>query len=174
LLLASLLFLPQFTSDLMALPIAAARKIRPPSGCAVRLTESRVASLILCDNSDDRAANGSDYTTYINDGAALLRGYSKPTDKVLTMDMQNPFPYVLGWLPPRGGLASTRFNYTLSAQFRPSFNEYFGDATLVMVPKHPALRPQDFDGFYEIYSPTLEQRFDLMAESDWFRLYKRK
>lgn len=177
LLLAGLVFLPQFAADVLALPIAAARKIRPPAGCAVRFTEPRLAGLILCDHGDEdedsKWSNGSMYTTYVNDGAALLERYGKPTDKVLTMDMQNPFPYVLGWMPPRGGLASTSFNYTLSANARPSFDEYFGDSTLVMVPKHPAQNHRYLDGFRAIYGPEVQKRFRLIAESDWFWLYKR-
>lgn len=177
-LFAGLLFLPQFTADLVALPISAVRKIHPPPGCAVRFSEPRVAGLMLCDhgNEDDETkwSNGSTYTTYVNEGVALLRTYGQPTDKVLTMDMQNPFPYVLGWLPARGGLASTSFNYTVSDDFRPSFDEYFGDATVVMIPKHPAQSHKFLDGFYEIYEPEVEKRFRLVAESDWFRMYRRK
>src|ERR1019366_5707465 len=177
LLLAGLSFLPQFTLDLMAFPISAVRKLHLPPECAVRFSEPRVAGLILCDRGDageEKWSNGSAYPTYVNDGVDLLRRYAEPTDRVLTMDMQNPFPYVLGWHPARGGLASTSFNYTVSAQYRPSFDEYFGDATVVMMPKHPAQAPQCIDGFYEIYGPEVERRFRLIAESDWFRLYKRK
>jgi hypothetical protein len=119
-------------------------------------------------------SNGSIYTTYVNEGVALLRRYGQPSDKVLTMDMQNPFPYVLGWMPARGGLASTSFNYTVSDDFRPSFDEYFGDATVVMIPKHPAQTHKFLDGFNEIYEPEVEKRFRLVAESDWFRMYRRK
>ena len=177
LLLSALLFLPQFTSDVMALPIAAVRKIDPPPGCAVRFTEPRVAALILCDRSDEddlqKWYNGRNYTTYVNDGAALLRRCCTSSDKVLVMDMQNPFPYVLGWLPARGGMAATAFNYTFSARFRPSWDDYFGDATVVMTTETPALAPQYSQGLYDIYGPAVEQRFYLATESDWFRLYKR-
>jgi len=177
LLLIQLLILPQLAFDAAAFPIAALRKIHPPSSCAVRFAESRVTGLILCDRPDlnpaQRGSNGSTYTTYVNDGTSLLLRYSKPSDKVLTMDMQNPFPYVLGWLPPKGGFASAAFNYTFSAQFRPSFDEYFGDTSAVMIPKHPA-QPEYFNGLYEIYGQELERKFAVVAESDWFRLYKRR
>jgi len=178
LLISGLLFLPQFTSDIVALPIAAARKIHPPPGCATRFTETGVSDLMLCDRPDgdpaQRWSNGSNYTAYVDDGVALLRTCCKPTDKVLVMDMQNPFPYVLRWVPPRGGLAATAFNYTLSDRFRPSIDEYFGDATVVMIPKHPAFLRQHSEGFYKIYGPAVEERFRLIAESDWFWLYKRQ
>ena len=177
LLLVQLLILPQLAFDAAAFPIAALRKIHPPSNCAIRFTESRITGLILCDRPDlnpaQIASNGSAYTTYVNDGASLLLRYSNSTDKVLTMDMQNPFPYILGWLPPRGGFASASFNYTFSAQFRPSFDEYLGDTTVAMIPKHPA-QPEYFNSLYELYGPDLERKFVIVAESNWFRLYKHK
>jgi hypothetical protein len=176
LLLSGLLFLPQLAGDAVALSAAAVWKVHPPAACGVRFTESRISALLLCDRPNElqKSGNGSMYTTYVNEGVALLRRHCNPADKVLTMDMQNPFPYVLGWPPPRGGLASTSFNYGLSARVRPSFDEYFGDATAVMMPKHPAQTPEYLDGFNEIYAPAVEQRFRLAAESDWFRLYERK
>jgi len=144
----------------------------------VRFTEPRIADLLLCDRPDLNPAlkrsNGSTYTKYVNDGTTLLRKYCKSSDKILTIDMQNPFPYVLGWQPPRGGLASTSFNYTVSDKFRPSIDDYFGDASVVMLPRHPAQNPEFLDKFDEIYGREVEQRFALEAESDWFRLYKRK
>jgi hypothetical protein len=176
LLLCAILLVPQFVSDLAGLGSAALRKAHPASARSpVRFTEPRIASLILYD--DDRAdpnANGSVYTTYVNDGTALLRKHCDPTDRVLTMDMQNPFPYALGWQPARGGMASTSFNFTFSAQYRPSSNEYFADATTVMVPKRPAQNTKYLDGLYAIYSPALAERYRLVAETDWWRLYKRK
>jgi hypothetical protein len=178
LLLSGLLIWPQLVLDALALPAAALLKSHPPPTCAVRFTEPRITKLILCDRADlnpsQKRSNGCAYTNYVNDGATLLRKYCKPSDKILTIDMQNPFPYVLGWLPAKGGLASTSFNYNVSDKFRPSVAEYFGDASVVMVPKHPAQDPENLNAFYEIYRPELERRFALAGESDWFRLYKRR
>jgi hypothetical protein len=89
------------------------------------------------------------------------------------MDMQDPFPYALGWAPPRGGTASASFNSTLSGRYRPGFDEFFGDATVMMVPKHPAEPAERLDGFNQIYLPEVPRRFRLVAESDWWRLYRR-
>jgi len=177
LLLCGLVFVPQFSSDVTGLAAGALRKAHPPeSACSARFTEPRLAALILCDrpNEPQKSANGALYTTYVNEGVSLLRQHCDPTDKVLTMDMQNPFPYALGWPPPSGGIASISFNYTLSAQYRPSFDAYFGDATIVMVPRRPAQTPLYIDEFYRIYFPALAERFQLAAESDWWRLYKRR
>jgi hypothetical protein len=179
LLLCGLLFFPQFCSDAEGLAAGAARKASPSSfgACSVRFTEPRLADLILCDQRHAKqsiVSDGSLYTTYVNDGTALLRAYGTSADRVLTMDMQNPFPYALGWPPQRGGVSSTSWNYTFSEKFGPTFDQYFGDATIVMLPKRPAQASYYIDGFYKIYVPALQQRFQLAAQSDWFWLYKRK
>jgi hypothetical protein len=179
LILCGLLFLPQFCSDAEGLAAGAARKSDPSAfgSCSVRFNEPRLAALILCDQRHVKPSiisDGSLYTTYVNDGTALLRKNCNPADRVLTMDMQNPFPYALGWPPPRGGVASTSWNYTFSEKFGPSFDAYFGDSTVVMLPKRPAQASYYIDGFYKIYVPALQQRYRLAAESDWFWLYKRQ
>jgi hypothetical protein len=175
-LLCGLLFLPQFIAETAGLAAGAIRKAHPsPVESPVRFTEPRLSSLLLYNSpSAVKSSSGSVYTTYVNDGAALLRRNCDSRDRVLTMDMQNPFPFSLGWQPPRGGIASTAFNFTLSAKYRPSFDAYFGDATVVMVPKRPAATPHYLEGFYAIYLPAMLERFQLADQSDWFDLYKRK
>lgn len=176
LLLCAMLFLPRFGSDLEGLAVGAARKahlLRAES--SVRFTEPRLSDLILYDSPGAvKASNGATYTTYVNEGTALLRRYCNSGDKVLTMDMQNPFPYSLGWQPPEGGIASTAFNYTISAKYRPSFAAYFGDATVVMIPRHPAESIRRLEGFYAIYVPAVLERFKLTARTEWWDLYTRK
>ena len=175
LVLCALLVVPQFASDLVGLANGVFQKAHPSATIGlVRFTEPHLASLILYDGDSHKAANGSVYTNYVNDGVALLRKHCDASDRVLTMDMVNPFPYALKWRPPQGGIAAIAFNYTLSAQYRPSFDAYFGDATVVLMPKRPAQMPHYIDGFYALYTPALLERYQLYAESDWFWLYKRK
>jgi len=172
---ACTLFVPPFCSDLFSLWYGARQKAHPTqSRISVRFTEPRLASLILYNGSLDINANGRGYTTYVNDGVALLRRNCNRADRVLTMDMTNPFPYALGWQPPRGGAAAIAFNYTLSARNRPSFDQFFGDTTVVMVPKRPALGDTYLGPFNTLFMPEVLRRYSLAAESDLFRLYKRK
>ncbi len=170
-----LLFLPPLYSDAKGLWYAAGQKAHPmQSRVSARFKEPRLASLVLYDGSLDLAANGAGYTTYVNEGVAMLRAHCTNRDLVLTMDMVNPFPYALGWLPPRGGAAAIAFNYTLSAENRPSFDQFFGDANVVMVPKRPALGVDYLGRFNQIFMPEVLRRYTLAAESDLFQLYKRK
>jgi len=175
-LLCGLMFLPQFSSEMAGLAAGAIRKAHPSQAKSpVRFTEPRLSSLILYDSPGAvKSSNGSVYTTYVNDGTAMLRRYCDSSDRVLTMDTVDPFAYSLGWQPLRGGIASPAFNYTISAKYRPSFDAYFGDATVVMMPKRPAANPRYLEGFYAIYFPAMLERFRLAAHSDWWDLYKRK
>jgi hypothetical protein len=175
-LLCSLLFLPQLCWQLEGLSAGAFRKSHPSLvESPVRFTEPRLSSLLLYNSpSAVKRSSGSVYATYVNDGTALLRRNCDSRDRVLTMDMQNPFPYSLGWAPPHGGIASTAFNFIISDRYRPSFDAYFGDATVVMMPKMPSVNPRYGDGFYAIYLPAMLERFQLAAQSEWFDLYKRK
>jgi hypothetical protein len=173
--LCALMVAPQFVSDLAGLANGVYRKSHlSATPGQVRFTESHLAPLILYDGAFLKESNGSVYTSYVNDGVTLLRKHCNASDRVLTMDMVNPFPYALKWRPPLGGIAATAFNYTLSAQFRPSFDAYFGDATVVLLPKHPAQMHSFIGGFYELFTPALNDRYQLYAESEWFWLYKRK
>jgi hypothetical protein len=87
------------------------------------------------------------------------------------MDMMNPFPYALGDPPPRGGISAAAYQYTLSDAIHPSPDFFFGDASLVIVPKRPAAESY-FDGFYAIYKDELLRRYRLVAESELWYLYR--
>jgi hypothetical protein len=182
LLCSAYLSVPQFARDLAGLTYGVVAKAHPPSAeRQVRFTIPRLVPMVLCDGNCfdpndryDTRANGAGYTTYVNEGVALLQQYGASSDRVLTFDMVNPFPYALGWKPPRGGVACAAYNYVLSDAAHPSDEAYFGDATLVMVPKKPALPPHFYQGFYRIYSAGLAARFRLVTETDSWLLYRSK
>ncbi|MDH3253007.1 MAG: hypothetical protein OEM41_09465, partial [Ignavibacteria bacterium] len=116
----------------------------------------------------------SQYAAYVNNGIHFLRKNTLPHETVLTMDMINPFPYALGRRPALGGIAAAAYQYTLSNGHRPSDDEYFGTADVVMVPKRPSTLGDFYNGYYRIYEPALRDRFRLAAESDMWYLYRRK
>jgi hypothetical protein len=172
-----LLFLYHFGSEAAGTAVAAVRKINPTLWATpARFADAHLAPYLLYELGDAYlgSGNGSVYVNQIDDGIRLLRNHCRPSDRIQTIEMQNPFPFALGWRPPRGGIASTGFDYTVSAKFRPSFDAYFGDATAVMVPKHPATPPDIIGGFNAIYLPALHERYRLAAESPQWWLYKLK
>jgi hypothetical protein len=174
-LLCGMLTLPQFCFDLTGLGYGAIQRAHPSAAkYRVRFSTPRLAALILYDAPIDKRANGGPYTASANEGIELLTRNCGPGDRVLTMDMVNPFPYALGWRPARGGMAAVAHNYLFTDELRPSAAEYFGDATVVMVPKEPALDRCYYDGYYRIYSPAMFERYRLAAESESWWLYKLK
>lgn len=170
-----LLFMVPFACAIAGLGYGALLKAQPSRlHVAARFTEPRLAPLLLYDGLDDPRSNGRQYTTYVNEGIDLLRQYTGPDETVLTMDMMNPFSYAMGRTPAIGGIAAAAYRYTLSDTHRPSDDRFFGSADIVMVPKQPASPGVYYNGFYEMYKPTLQDRFRLSAESDMWYLYRRK
>ena len=175
LLLCGCLSLPQLCSDLVGLGYGAVEKAHPSAARSlVRFSVPRLRPMILYDGPFEKRSNGGVYTGRINEGIALLKQHCGPGDRVLNMDMVNPFPYALGWKPPRGGMAATNYNFIFTDELRPSDEAYFGDSNVVMVPKEPALEPLYSDGYYRIYLPAMLERYRLAAESESWRLYKLK
>jgi len=175
LVLCGFLSLPQLCSDVVGLAYGAVQKAQPSAAMSrVRFSVPRLAPMILYDGPFDERSNGGVYTARINEGIALLKQYCGPGDRVLNLDMVNPFPYAMGWQPARGGMAAVAYNYLFTDELRPSDDAYFGDTTVVLVPKEPALEPRYYDGYYRIYHPALLRRYRLAAESESWRLYKLK
>lgn len=174
-LLCGLLSLPQICLDLGGLAYGAVQKAHPWAEVSrVRFSIPRLRAMILYDGSGDVNSNGGVYTAHINEGIELLKRQCGPGDRVITFDMVNAFPYALGWRPAHGGMAAAAHNNLFSDEPRPSDDEYFGDATVVMVPKEPALAACYYDGFYRIYHPGLLARYRLVAESQSWWLYRLK
>lgn len=169
-----LLCMPLFVSDLAGIAYGAWSKAHP-APTSLRFTTQSLKPLVLYDTEGYHPrSNGLLYTTYVNDGVALLERVSRSDESVLTMDMVNPFPYAMWRRPPLGGIAAMAYHYTLSDGHRPSDDEYFGNADIVMVPKHHASEDVYYDDFWKTYEPGLRQRFQLIAESDWWMVYRRK
>ncbi len=151
---------------------------RNPPEAIARFHAPNLAGLIFYDIDDgteaDQRSNGHAYVTYINDGLDLIQRDSAPTETVFTLDMVNPFPYALQRRPPHGGTPALAFNHTFNDQHKPSPEWLFGGAGIVMVPKHPASAEPDARALFRNYLPAIESEFRLSAESDWWRLYKRR
>ena len=173
--LGAVLFVPQFASDVAGLGYGALRKIKPAApATVVPFTSPVLRPLMLYDGHSDPESNGRVFTAYVNDGVALLHWAAQPGEKVLTMDMTNPFPYALGWAPMRGGIAAVTYNNTLNEKYHPRADEYFGDADIVMAPKRPAHDLGMWTAFYRIYEKDLRRRFGVAAETEWWWMWRRR
>jgi hypothetical protein len=173
--LGGLLFLPQFTRDLAGLAYGAWQKEKPSTPEALlHFTSPNLKPLLLYESDDNPPSEGRMFTSYVNDGIALLEHETHPDDMVLTMDLTNPFPYAMERRPPRGGHAAPTYHYNITDRYRPSDEWFFGDADIVMVPKRASSGDNHSVDFYKAYEPGLKQRFDLAAEDDRFWMYRRK
>ncbi len=172
--LGALLFVPQFTSDLVGLGYGVWAKQSAKSDVeVVRFTSPDLVPLVLYDGHPVRS-NGRVLANYVNDGVNLLERESRPNETILSMDMTNPFPFALERRPPHGGIASPTYHFNLDDDHRPSDDEFFGNADIVMVPKYPALDDYYYLDFLRAYRPGIQQRYSFAAESTWWRMYRRK
>jgi hypothetical protein len=117
---------------------------------------------------------GAFLAPYLTDGVELLRANLKPGERVATMDAYNPFPFLLGIPPPTGGMAAAAYHIVFDERNHPDANVYFGNADVVMYPQHAALNEEMFAGLPKIYGAALEQRFQMVAESAGWKLYRRR
>ena len=170
----AVLFLPQFGSDLAGLAYGSWQKIRRTPDSVVRFQAPHLQPLILYNSNTDPESNGASFTNYVNQGVVLLQKNGILGENILTMDMTNPFPYVLGTPPPRAGMASITYGITLDGQHHPTPERFFGNAGFVMVPKRPAHNLALWTAFYRLYEAHLHQQFVLTAENDAWWLWRKK
>lgn len=161
--------------------VAAAReKLRPSTGEVVRLATERGASLIFPRGPFETETGGPAYVHAINDGLALLRRRTGPRDGVLTIDMVNPFNYLLDRPSPTGGLAAGAFNYVISDAAHPSADRWAGNARYVLVRKYSRgvkdykIESYHIDHIRRIYQPLLDERFQVLEETGHWLLYGKR
>jgi hypothetical protein len=176
-LFAILLPVPQTAADLASIGAAAWKKAHPPQSGCFRPSTGRFSELVFCESSNlnSRRANGRELAEYLSDGVALLEEHLGRGESVVTLDYYNPFPYALQRLPARGGIAAASYGDMLDERDHPSPESFFGGAAVVMVPKTPpAASPEAAAALFRIYGPALDARYAPAAESNGWRLYRRR
>jgi hypothetical protein len=111
---------------------------------------------------------------YVVDGLALLRNHALPGESITTFDAYNPFPYLRREAPPKGGMSAAVFDFTYCASHHLTPEDFFGEAVLVMRPRISASNPNFAEGLESTYAPALERAFELIGESEHWRLYRRR
>ena len=161
--------------------VAAAReKLHPATLGLVRLDSVNGASLVFPASPFETETGGPAYVRVVNDGMALLRRHTGPRDGVLTIDMMNPFNYLLDRPSPTGGLAAGAYNYVISDAAHPSGERWAGNARYVLVRKYSpgvkdyGVESYHIEGIRRIYQPTLDQRFQVLEETPHWILYARR
>jgi hypothetical protein len=172
------LIAPTFFVDLRSLALLTTYKSSAPlRAAAYRVEGDQLRDLAFYDNQKDepvRLENGHFYTGYLNDGIDLLKKYSTPDDLVASLSYHNPFSYALLRKPPRAGSTWLLVDNNISGGHMLSDARMFGDATVVMVPKNMLTTHVATDQFlFREYKPYLLSNFSFVAESEWWRLYRR-
>lgn len=152
--------------DMESLPYSAFIRVVGPRGATVteKFSSQPMADML--------APLDPDYIRIVNDGCALLRSHSKPSDRIVTMDLCNPFSYALQRVPPTGDAIYWN-QQTFSRNVHLDPERVFRQAAIVMVPKkpiesRPERRPMD------VYADFIDTHYTLGAESTFWRLYQRR
>jgi hypothetical protein len=121
---------------------------------------------------DMLAPRDPQYTRIVNDGCELLSLHSQPSDRIVTMDLTNPFSFALQRPPPTGdALWWDQHSFTKRVHLDPE--RVFEHAAVVMVPKYP-ISVQTERQPMSVYSGYVEAHYTLAAESTFWRLYRRR
>jgi hypothetical protein len=177
LLVGLLCFLPDLLANAGGLGFAMLESRRnPPVSEVPRFQSANLAGLLLYDVSSgtdaDYRSNGRVYVSYVNDGMDLIRRVSTPAETVFTLDIFNPFPFALLRPPASGGSDCMAFNHQFNDAHKPTPDQLFGSADVVMVPKHPSASDTDAQALFRNYLPTIQARYRLCAETELWQLYK--
>jgi hypothetical protein len=105
----------------------------------------------------------SEFREYLADGMRAAREGCKQGDRVLTMDVLNPFPLLLGW-PEGGGMPYLQPGQTISDKAHPPPEKMFRNIDCVLVPKLPVLMAAR-NLMRDIYGAYLSQHFNPVAET---------
>jgi hypothetical protein len=171
---------PLTFQNVRSLVAAARAKLQPPPTEVVRLTADRGASILFQHGPYLTETGGPEYVRAVNDGIALLRRHTGPRDGVLTIDMTNPFNYLLDRPSPTGGLAAGAYNYVISDQAHPSADRWAGNARYLLLRKYAGCMEDSpgekyhVEGVRKIYRSRLDQQFQLVEETDHWILYGKR
>lgn len=111
--------------------------------------------------------SSSEYVETLRDAAALLGRTSGRHDRVAVLDQVNPFPFMLGLAPPRGG---NLWSDPDAPERAPK--KLFADVDCVLIPKFPTFglwTQQEL----AMYGPYLGRRFPFRSESESWILLSR-
>jgi len=169
---------PAFYVHLRSLALLARYNTSPQiQAAASRVEGPHLQSLAFYDGTEaeelSRLEEGHFFTAHSNDGIELLKKYTRDEESVTTLGFQNIFSYALLRRPPTGGSIWLYLGNNVSREHLPSNERMFGNAKIVMIPKFPSTHQVTDQYFFKAYGPYLASDFSLVAESTWWRLYRR-
>lgn len=107
-------------------------------------------------------------------GADDLRRAIKPGESIATLDMSNPFPFMLNARPARGSWLTMDAGRTVSAKLHPPPEAIFADADHVMIAKLSLTYASSLLAM-KVYAPWLTEHYGERVETPyWVRFSHRK
>jgi hypothetical protein len=143
-----------------------------------KVSAAHLARLVMGEHNepgvDPGAHNGTAYVTRVNEGLALLRDSSSPTDRIACLWFANPFSYALLRPPVRGGSVVFAYGVDISAQHGPSAESILGNADVVIYPRKTIEEEPEIEPLLAIVRSSLTRDFTIAAESPQWVLWRRK
>jgi hypothetical protein len=123
-------------------------------------------------NVGDALANGR-YLETLRSGAALVAELDPPPRGVFTLDFVNPFTSITGLAPPRGDTAWQHWGRNVNEYAYVPPEVMLGAVDVVMEPK-VAIEVITGDNLRKLYASYLEEQFEVVRETDDWRLHRRR
>lgn len=115
-----------------------------------------------------------EYMQTVLAGMEDLAAVVQPGDSVATLDMTNPFPFLMGLRAPQGAWLTMHKDRTISEDVHPAPGVLFRDTDHVMIAKFSMVQDTP-DLLLEIYGDWLTANYEERAETDfWIRFSRRK
>lgn len=106
-------------------------------------------------------------------GLADLGDVMKPGESVVTLDMVNPFEFMMQTRPAEGSYLTLHKDRTISAKAHPAPEAMFADADRVMIAKM-SLVQATADLMAETYAGWLDANYDAKIETSYWTRWSRK
>ena len=118
--------------------------------------------------------DGTYYAETLNDGINLLNSKTRPDETILVLGFHNPFSYLLRRKPAAGGSSYLFVGNSMSADHMLPGNSVFDHADLMMLPENEGTHRVSDQFIQTYYRDDLLRNFDFVANSDYWKLYRRK
>lgn len=170
------LVLPTIAHCTLALGLHAAAAIaRAGDPLPLALDRVRFANLWTWGDHDA----GLDELSALRDGAAALRALDPPPERVVVLDLANPFSAGLGLRPPQGDAPWLQWERTVGTSASWPGESLLAGARVVMEPNPPpgsdaATALQAGRSPAAIYRPILTEQFEVVRETDRWTVHRRK
>ncbi len=115
-----------------------------------------------------------EYMETLMAGVDDLKTVAKPGESITTLDMTNPFPFLMNARVPKGAWLTVHKNRTISEEKHPHAEVLFADTDHVMIAKMSMVQ-STADLMRDIYSPWLDEHYaDRVETTYWTRWSHRK